>query len=291
MEARGGGEVPGRGSEPRLTARPPGPPPAVPPGLCPQLQQVDVPAPRAVPAAGGHRLPRARRPRGPPGQGGAGAGEYPSRCPTQDRFGGAGGAGSLRGRAGGEFLGVPGSRCSVRMGRPALSVPLQVADERFCPDVLSTVKEMSVANFRRVPKMPIYGTAQPSSKVRSTHPAQGRATPQSAVPSPRPPFPLDPRERAAVPDGREEEALAHPVGQPAGGGGAGGERAGLHAQGAGEPRRARPRARLHAGAAGGEPGVLGCLILPRGRRDEGRVDKGCTRTLGDAPQRCFWLCC
>ncbi|XP_054493570.2 paladin [Agelaius phoeniceus] len=39
-----------------------------------------------------------------------------------------------------------------------------VADERFCPDVLSTAKEMSVANFRRVPKMPIYGTAQPSSK-------------------------------------------------------------------------------------------------------------------------------
>ncbi|NXV53659.1 PALD protein, partial [Uria aalge] len=42
---------------------------------------------------------------------------------------------------------------------------LQVADERFCPDVLSTVKEMSVANFRRVPKMPVYGTAQPSSKT------------------------------------------------------------------------------------------------------------------------------
>uniref|UniRef100_A0A8C0EGN1 Phosphatase domain containing paladin 1 n=1 Tax=Bubo bubo TaxID=30461 RepID=A0A8C0EGN1_BUBBB len=42
---------------------------------------------------------------------------------------------------------------------------LQVADERFCPDVLSTAKEMSVANFRRVPKMPVYGTAQPSSKT------------------------------------------------------------------------------------------------------------------------------
>ncbi|KAM6415534.1 paladin isoform 1-T1 [Rhynochetos jubatus] len=40
-----------------------------------------------------------------------------------------------------------------------------VADERFCPDVLSTSKEMSVANFRRVPKMPVYGTAQPSSKT------------------------------------------------------------------------------------------------------------------------------
>ncbi|NWX59019.1 PALD protein, partial [Promerops cafer] len=40
-----------------------------------------------------------------------------------------------------------------------------VADERVCPDVLSTAKEMSVANFRRVPKMPVYGTAQPSSKT------------------------------------------------------------------------------------------------------------------------------
>ncbi|XP_068807080.1 paladin isoform X4 [Struthio camelus] len=40
-----------------------------------------------------------------------------------------------------------------------------VADERFSPDVLSTVKEMSVANFRRVPKMSVYGMAQPSSKT------------------------------------------------------------------------------------------------------------------------------
>ncbi|NXU50881.1 PALD protein, partial [Turnix velox] len=39
-----------------------------------------------------------------------------------------------------------------------------VADERFCPDLLSTAKELSVANFRRVPKMPVYGTAQPNSK-------------------------------------------------------------------------------------------------------------------------------
>lgn len=44
-------------------------------------------------------------------------------------------------------------------------VLLQVVDERFSPDVLSTVKEMNVANFRRVPKMPVYGTAQPNSKV------------------------------------------------------------------------------------------------------------------------------
>ncbi|XP_067828755.1 paladin-like isoform X2 [Heptranchias perlo] len=38
-----------------------------------------------------------------------------------------------------------------------------VADET--PDVLSTVREMKVANFRRVPKMPIYGMAQPSSEA------------------------------------------------------------------------------------------------------------------------------
>ncbi|KAJ6657742.1 hypothetical protein lerEdw1_001929 [Lerista edwardsae] len=46
--------------------------------------------------------------------------------------------------------------------------PLQVVDERFSPDVLSTVKEMSVANFRRVPKMPVYGMAQPNSKATGT---------------------------------------------------------------------------------------------------------------------------
>nr|XP_033796342.1 paladin isoform X2 [Geotrypetes seraphini] len=40
-----------------------------------------------------------------------------------------------------------------------------VVDECFSPDVLSTVKEMSVANFRRVPKMPVYGMAQPNSKA------------------------------------------------------------------------------------------------------------------------------
>lgn len=39
-----------------------------------------------------------------------------------------------------------------------------VADEYLAPDVLSTVKEMKVANFRRVPKMAIYGMAQPTSE-------------------------------------------------------------------------------------------------------------------------------
>ncbi|KAK7904640.1 hypothetical protein WMY93_017247 [Mugilogobius chulae] len=33
----------------------------------------------------------------------------------------------------------------------------QVSDEYLAPDLLSTVKEMKAANFRRVPKMPVYG--------------------------------------------------------------------------------------------------------------------------------------
>lgn len=39
------------------------------------------------------------------------------------------------------------------------------ADDLVSPDELSTVREMDVANFRRVPRMPIYGTAQPSAKA------------------------------------------------------------------------------------------------------------------------------
>lgn len=39
------------------------------------------------------------------------------------------------------------------------------ADDLVSPDALSTVREMDVANFRRVPRMPIYGTAQPSTKA------------------------------------------------------------------------------------------------------------------------------
>ncbi|KAM6951651.1 paladin isoform 2-T2 [Aplochiton taeniatus] len=42
-----------------------------------------------------------------------------------------------------------------------------VSDEYLAPDVLSTVKEMKVANFRRVPKMPIYGMAQTTSEATS----------------------------------------------------------------------------------------------------------------------------
>ncbi|XP_007454619.1 PREDICTED: paladin isoform X2 [Lipotes vexillifer] len=39
------------------------------------------------------------------------------------------------------------------------------ADDLISPDALSTVREMDVANFRRVPRLPIYGTAQPSAKA------------------------------------------------------------------------------------------------------------------------------
>uniref|UniRef100_A0A8C9XQM1 Paladin n=1 Tax=Sander lucioperca TaxID=283035 RepID=A0A8C9XQM1_SANLU len=35
----------------------------------------------------------------------------------------------------------------------------------LAPDVLSTVKEMKAVNFRRVPKMPVYGMAQPTSEA------------------------------------------------------------------------------------------------------------------------------
>lgn len=43
---------------------------------------------------------------------------------------------------------------------------VQVADEYLAPDVLGTVKEMKAVNFRRVPKMPVYGMAQPTSEVQ-----------------------------------------------------------------------------------------------------------------------------
>lgn len=38
-------------------------------------------------------------------------------------------------------------------------------DDLISPDALSTIREMDVANFRRVSRMPIYGTAQPSAKA------------------------------------------------------------------------------------------------------------------------------
>jgi len=48
-------------------------------------------------------------------------------------------------------------------------VSAQVADEWLAPDVLGTVKEMKAVNFRRVPKMPVYGMAQPTSEVQHIH--------------------------------------------------------------------------------------------------------------------------
>uniref|UniRef100_A0A6Q2Z972 Phosphatase domain containing paladin 1b n=1 Tax=Esox lucius TaxID=8010 RepID=A0A6Q2Z972_ESOLU len=60
------------------------------------------------------------------------------------------------------------------MDQSELSVPpdlitkgtrILVANESLSPDILSTVKEMKVANFRRVPKMPIYGMSQPTSEA------------------------------------------------------------------------------------------------------------------------------
>ncbi|XP_076981136.1 paladin isoform X2 [Tamandua tetradactyla] len=39
------------------------------------------------------------------------------------------------------------------------------ADDLVSPDALSTFREMDVANFRRVPRVPIYGMAQPSAKA------------------------------------------------------------------------------------------------------------------------------
>lgn len=47
-----------------------------------------------------------------------------------------------------------------------MHVSAQVADECLAPDVLSTTKEMKAVNFRRVPKMPVYGVAQPTSEVQ-----------------------------------------------------------------------------------------------------------------------------
>ncbi|KAK1881035.1 Paladin [Dissostichus eleginoides] len=49
-----------------------------------------------------------------------------------------------------------------------------VAGECLAPDVLSTVKEMKAVNFRRVPKMPVYGMAQPTSEEELVLEANGQ---------------------------------------------------------------------------------------------------------------------
>ncbi|XP_057682599.1 paladin isoform X2 [Corythoichthys intestinalis] len=65
-------------------------------------------------------------------------------------------------------------RLLARMDLSELSAPPElvtrgarvlVASEYLAPDVLSTAKEMKAVNFRRVPKMPIYGMAQPTSEA------------------------------------------------------------------------------------------------------------------------------
>ncbi|XP_061612493.1 paladin isoform X2 [Phyllopteryx taeniolatus] len=65
-------------------------------------------------------------------------------------------------------------RLLARMDLSELSAPPQlvtrgarvlVAGEYLAPDVLRTAKEMKALNFRRVPKMPVYGMAQPTSEA------------------------------------------------------------------------------------------------------------------------------
>ncbi|XP_068161438.1 paladin isoform X2 [Antennarius striatus] len=67
-------------------------------------------------------------------------------------------------------------RLLARMNLSELSAPAElvtrgarvlVADECLAPDVLGTVKEMKAVNFRRVPKMSVYGAAQPTSEATS----------------------------------------------------------------------------------------------------------------------------
>lgn len=59
----------------------------------------------------------------------------------------------------------PGSEPQWLLWVPGLLLSRQVADDLVSPDALSTIREMDVANFRRVPRLPIYGMAQPSAKV------------------------------------------------------------------------------------------------------------------------------
>ncbi|XP_044516229.1 paladin [Gracilinanus agilis] len=57
---------------------------------------------------------------------------------------------------------------TIAMELAAQDAWLLVADESFSPDVLSTARQMSVANFRRVAKMPVYGMAQPNAKAMAS---------------------------------------------------------------------------------------------------------------------------
>lgn len=85
-----------------------------------------------------------------------------------------------------------------------------------------------------------------------------------ALPSPLPTLSSDPGQRSAVPDGCQEEALPHCLDQPAGGSGAGRERADLYAAGAWAPGGADPCACCLAPAAGGELwDMLDAVEVPR----------------------------
>uniref|UniRef100_A0A673MSN1 Paladin n=1 Tax=Sinocyclocheilus rhinocerous TaxID=307959 RepID=A0A673MSN1_9TELE len=57
------------------------------------------------------------------------------------------------------------NQSELRAPADLLTKGARVADEYLAPDVLSTIKQMKVANFRRVPKMSIYGMAQPTSEA------------------------------------------------------------------------------------------------------------------------------
>ena len=64
-----------------------------------------------------------------------------------------------------------------------LCIP-QVSDEYLAPDLLSTVKDMKVANFRRVPKMPVYGMSQPNTEVHLSMFTQGPKLPRKTYGAP-----------------------------------------------------------------------------------------------------------
>lgn len=63
--------------------------------------------------------------------------------------------------------------CSLWLRVLSSVLSLQGADDLVSPDALSTVREMDVANFRRVPRLSIYGMAQPSIKVTNNAGSSG----------------------------------------------------------------------------------------------------------------------
>ncbi|XP_060056157.1 paladin isoform X4 [Erinaceus europaeus] len=55
-----------------------------------------------------------------------------------------------------------------KLAGPLVESSAQGPDDLVSADALGTLREMDVANFRRVPRMSIYGTAQPSAKALGT---------------------------------------------------------------------------------------------------------------------------